>query len=263
MFVIFIYILGDIIITQYSRITVIKTSKHNLFLTYWAQTKCLVRRCDSMSWPGDFFWHLRSHFRNAGKIILGALEISLKDSFLLKLSEKDKVAPDRAIETAKVKETIKQVKCHKSPGKAAKICWRSQILLKEFVLCFHILHISVKTIPVSLISSLCWRHQPLQHMTKRKNLMNYISQRPTVLQIYSINLHVVTGVLVANQAVKILDYKTVLGNTDFTLFSTICQSCNGYHQKQLLSFPFQAQTTLSLECTLSLHWNQRISVFGT
>lgn len=29
-----IYILGDIIITQYSRITVVKTSKDNLFLTY-------------------------------------------------------------------------------------------------------------------------------------------------------------------------------------------------------------------------------------
>lgn len=171
------------------------------------------------------------------------------------------MAPDRAIETAKVKETIKQVKFYKSPGKAAKICWHSQILLKEFFLCSHILHIC-KTIPVSLISSLCWRHQLLQHMTERKNLMNYMSQRSTVLQIYSINLHVFTGVLVANQAVKILNYKMFLGNTDFTLFSTICQSCNGYHKKQLLSFQFQVQTILSLECTLSLHWNQRISVFS-
>lgn len=48
----------------------------------------------------------------------------------------------------------------------------------------------------------------------------------------------------ANQAVTILNFKMFLGNTDFTLFITICQSCNGYHQKQLLSFPFQAQSIL-------------------
>lgn len=45
-------------------------------------------------------------------VSLGALEASLKDSFLLRLSEKD-----RAIETAKVKETTKQVKFHRSPGR--------------------------------------------------------------------------------------------------------------------------------------------------
>lgn len=57
----------------------------------------------------------------------------------------------------------------------------------------------------------------------------------------------------ANQAIKILNYKMFLGNTDFTLFITICQSCNGYHQKQLLSFPFQAQSILrSLEMCIVL-----------
>lgn len=64
------------------------------------------------------------------------------------------------------------------------------------------------------------------------------------LQYYSINLHVFTGVLVENQAVTILNFKMFLGNTDFTLFIAICQSCSGYHQKQLLSFPFQAQSIL-------------------
>lgn len=56
---------------------------------------------------------------------LGVLEKSLKDSFLLRLSEKDKVVPGRANETAKVKETIKQVKFLKSLSKATKFCWHS------------------------------------------------------------------------------------------------------------------------------------------
>lgn len=50
----------------------------------------------------------------------------------------------------------------------------------------------------------------------------------------------------ANQAVTIVNYKRFLGNTDFTLFIAICQSCNGYHQKQLLSFPFQVQSILRI-----------------
>lgn len=56
---------------------------------------------------------------------LGVLEKSLKDSFLLSLSGKDKVVLGRANETAKVKETIKQVKFLKYPSKAAKFCWHS------------------------------------------------------------------------------------------------------------------------------------------
>lgn len=53
---------------------------------------------------------------------LGVLEKPLKDSFLLRISEKDKVVPGRANETAKVKETIKQVKFLKSLSKAGKFC---------------------------------------------------------------------------------------------------------------------------------------------
>lgn len=40
-------------------------------------------------------------------VMLGVLESSLKDSFLLRLSENERVAPDGAIETAKVKERSK------------------------------------------------------------------------------------------------------------------------------------------------------------
>lgn len=59
---------------------------------------------------------------------LGVLEKSLKDSFSLSVSEKDKVVPGRANETAKVKKTIKQVKFPKSLSKAAKFCWHSCFL---------------------------------------------------------------------------------------------------------------------------------------
>lgn len=115
---------------------------------------------------------------------LGVLEKSLKDSFLLSLSEKDKVVPGRANETAKVKETIKQVKFLKSLSKA-KIPQQNSagtaVFLNKFVLCFHVLHISARTIPVSLICSLCWRRQPLQCINERRNSMKYISQRPTAV----------------------------------------------------------------------------------
>lgn len=112
---------------------------------------------------------------------LGVLEKSLKDSFLLSVSGKDKVVPGRANETTKVKETIKEVKFPKSLGKAAKFCWHSCFFLNKFVLCFHVLHISARTIPASLICSLCWRRQPLQHINERRNSMKCISQRPTAV----------------------------------------------------------------------------------
>lgn len=61
--------------------------------------------------------------------MLGTLETSLKDVFLLRLSEIYRVASDRAIETAKVKETMKQVQFHKSLDMAAKFCWHSQFVV--------------------------------------------------------------------------------------------------------------------------------------
>jgi len=81
--------------------------------------------------------------------------------------------------------------------------------------------------------------------------MNYIPQRLTVLLQHKSTCFYWSAS--ANQAVKLLNYKMFLGNTDFALFITICQSCNAYHQKQLLSFPFQAQSILrSLEMCIVL-----------
>lgn len=79
-FLFFIVLNFLFIITQYCRLIAIKTSKGNLFLMYWAQTRCLVKRCDStLSWAGDWFWHLRSHFRNVGKILLPCTSGSVRN----------------------------------------------------------------------------------------------------------------------------------------------------------------------------------------
>lgn len=70
----------------------------------------------------------------------------------------------------------------------------------------------------------------------------------------------------ANQSVTILNYKMFLGNTDFTLFIAICQSYGGYHQKQLLSFPFQAQSILKSRkmcIVLALKMKNLTCVFDT
>lgn len=93
--------------------------------------------------------------------------------------------------------------------------------------------------------------------TSMKEEIRWSTSHKDQLQYYSINLHVFTGVLVANQAVTILNYKMFLGNTDFTLFIAICQSCSGYHQKQLLSFPFQPQSILRSP-RMCIVWKLRI-----
>lgn len=53
--------------------------------------------------------------------MLGALETSLKDVFSLTLSEIHRVTSNRVMETAKVKETMKQVQFHKSKFHKNKI----------------------------------------------------------------------------------------------------------------------------------------------
>lgn len=57
--------------------------------------------------------------------LLEVLETSLKNLSSVRLSEKDRVAMAKAIETAKVKETIKQAQFHNPLGKAEKFCWHS------------------------------------------------------------------------------------------------------------------------------------------
>lgn len=109
------------------------------------------------------------------------LETSLKSSFLQRLSEKDRVAPDRTIEKAKVKETIRQVKNQKFPGKAPKFCWHSCFFKKKFVLFPYPVDICKNNTSITHLQSMLETSATPTHITERKNPMNYISQRPTVL----------------------------------------------------------------------------------
>lgn len=175
------------------------------------------------------------------------------------------MAPDRAVEKAKVKETIKQVKFYKSPSNAAKFYCHSCFFLKEICsLLPYPVHICKNNTSITHLWSMLEKSAtPTHHWKKESNELHLHKDQ---LYYYSINLHVFTGVLVANQSVNILNYKMFLGDTDFTLFITICQSCNGYHQKQLLCFPFQAQSifrSLEMCIVLALKMENLICVFDT